>query len=390
MSLAVPLLQRLASPAVGMVLIAANLRPSLMGVGPLLKQMQADTGLSPSALGWLITMPVIAFGVVSPLAAPLARRFGLERVLLAAMLALAAGIALRSVPGTACLFAGAALLGAAIAVGNVLVPALVRRDFPARIGPMTSLFVTTLAGVAAVGAGLAVPVAQLVGWRLSLAVWALPAALAAAWWLLAPGRGAQPAAATAPPPARPGGLWRSPLAWQVSLFMGLQSLAFYVLVAWLPSLLQDAGLSAATAGSYAFLYQVACLSGSLVAPLLAARAREQRWHAFAASALSLLGFVGLAGTAPSVAWVLIGGLGSGASLALSLAFFSLRTSHPSQTASLSGMAQAVGYSLAALGPVGFGWLHDVSGSWHAPLVAMWVLIALQCLIGLQAGRARRI
>ncbi|WP_157267904.1 MFS transporter [Azohydromonas aeria] len=392
MSLAVPLLQRLASPAVGMVLIAANLRPALMGVGPLLKQIQADTGLSPSTLGWLITMPVIAFGAVSPLAAPLARRFGLERTLLAAMLALAAGIALRSLPGTACLFAGAALLGAAIAIGNVLVPALVRRDFPARIGPMTSLFVTTLAGVAAVGAGLAVPMAGWLGWRLALAAWALPASVAAAWWLLAPGRGVQPSAATAPPPPapRPGGLWRSALAWQVSLFMGLQSLAFYVLVAWLPSLLQDAGLSAATAGSYAFLYQVACLSGSLVAPLLAARAREQRWHAFAASALSLLGFVGLAGTAPSVIWVLIGGLGSGASLALCLAFFSLRTSHPSQTASLSGMAQAVGYSLAALGPVGFGWLHDTSGNWHAPLVAMWVLIALQCAIGLQAGRARRI
>jgi CP family cyanate transporter-like MFS transporter len=391
MSFAVPRSSRLVAPALGVVLVAANLRPSLMGVGPLLKDIQADTGLAPSLLGLLITMPVIAFGAVSPLAAPLARRFGLERVLLGAMVLLALGIVLRSLPGTPALFGGAALLGAAIAVGNVLVPALIRRDFAARIGVMTSVFVTTLAGVAAVGAGLAVPLDAWLGWRAALAVWALPAALAAAWWW----RLARHARAKAPGvPARPaapaGALWRSALAWQVSLYMGLQSLAFYVLVAWLPSLLRDAGLSAAAAGNYAFLYQVACLTGSLLAPLLAARAKEQRWHALAASVLSLLGFIGLAGTAPSVAWVLIAGLGSGSSLALSLAFFSLRAHDAQQTATLSGMAQAVGYSLAALGPVGFGWLHDLSGGWLAPLVALWVLVAAQGWAGWMAGRARRL
>jgi CP family cyanate transporter-like MFS transporter len=364
-----------------------------MGVGPLLKDIQADTGLAPSLLGLLITMPVIAFGAISPLAAPLARRFGLERVLLGAMVLLALGIGLRSLPGTLALFAGAALLGAAIAVGNVLVPALIRRDFAERIGVMTSAFVTTLAGMAAVGAGLAVPLDALLGWRVALAVWALPAVLAAAWWMLARGRQAPQARASATPAssaALPGKLWRSALAWQVSLFMGLQSLAFYVLVAWLPSLLRDAGLSAAAAGTYAFLYQVACLTGSLVAPLLAARAKEQRWHALAATALSLAGFVGLAGGAPSVAWVLLAGLGSGSSLALSLAFFSLRAHDAQQTASLSGMAQAVGYSLAALGPVGFGLLRDVSGGWLAPLVALWVLVAVQGWAGWMAGRGRRI
>lgn len=392
MSLAVPLSSRLAAPVVGVVLIAANLRPSLMGVGPVLKDMQADTGLAPSLLGLLITMPVIAFGAISPLAAPLARRFGLERVLLGAMVLLALGIALRSLPGTAALFGGAALLGAAIAVGNVLVPALIRRDFAERIGVMTSVFVTTLAGVAAVGAGLAVPLEALLGWRAALAVWALPALLAAAWWALLGARLSPtpaPAAAVKAPP-RPGALWRSALAWQVSLFMGLQSLAFYVLVAWLPTLLRDAGLSAAAAGSYAFLYQVACLAGSLLAPLLAARAKEQRWHALAASLLSLVGFVGLAGTAPSMAWILLAGLGSGSSLALSLAFFSLRAHDASQTASLSGMAQSVGYSLAALGPVGFGLLHDVSGGWLAPLVVLWVLVGVQAWAGWMAGRGRRI
>ncbi|WP_205833191.1 MFS transporter [Azohydromonas caseinilytica] len=385
-------MQRLAAPAVGVVLIAANLRPSLMGVGPLLKDIQADTGLAPSLLGLLITMPVIAFGLISPLAAPLARRFGLERVLLASLVLLALGIVLRSLPGTPALFGGAALLGAAIAVGNVLVPALIRRDFAQHIGVMTSAFVTTLAGVAAVGAGLAVPLAAELGWRLSLSLWAVPAVVAAAWWALArtPRPQPLPAPAAAPGAARPGALWRSALAWQVSLFMGLQSLAFYVLVAWLPTLLRDAGVSAAAAGTYAFVYQVACLCGSLVAPLLAARAKDQRPHAFAASALSLLGFVGLAGQAPSMAWVVIGGLGSGACLALSLAFLSLRVHNASQTASLSGMAQSVGYSLAALGPVGFGLLHDASAGWQLPLVVMWVLIGLQCWLGLLAGRARRI
>jgi CP family cyanate transporter-like MFS transporter len=392
MSLAVPALRRLASPAVGVVLIALNLRPALMGIGPLLKQIEADTGLAPSVLGWLITMPVIAFGAVSPLAAPLARRFGLERVLVASLLLLATGVVLRSLPGTSGLFAGAALLGAAIAVGNVLVPAVVRRDFAGRLGPMTSVFVTTLAGMAAVGAGLAVPWAEAFGWRLALAVWALPALMAGLWWWRMPKRQGQAAPAAMPPAVHTEGraLWRSPLAWQVSLFMGLQSLAFYVLVAWLPSLLQDAGLSAAAAGRQAFFYQLACLTGSLVAPLLATRARTQSLHAMGASALSLLGFIGLAGTTPSVFWVLLGGLGSGASLALSLAFFSLRTHSPSQTASLSGMAQSVGYSLAALGPLGFGLLHDASGGWRMPLAVLWLLVALQCGVGALAGRARRV
>jgi CP family cyanate transporter-like MFS transporter len=306
------------------------------------------------------------------------------------MVLLALGIGLRSLPGTAALFGGAVLLGAAIAVGNVLVPALIRRDFAERIGVMTSVFVTTLAGVAAVGAGLAVPLEALLGWRAALAVWALPAALAAAWWALARRRLSPTPGVPSRAPAPPGALWRSALAWQVSLFMGLQSLAFYVLVAWLPTLLRDAGLSAAAAGSYAFLYQVACLMGSLLAPLLAARAREQRWHALGASLLSLVGFMGLAGTAPSMAWVLLAGLGSGSSLALSLAFFSLRAHDAAQTASLSGMAQSVGYSLAALGPVGFGLLRDVSGGWFAPLLALWALVGVQAWAGWMAGRGRRI
>ncbi len=362
-----------------------------MGIGPLIKQIEADTGLAPSALGLLITMPVIAFGAVSPLAAPLARRFGLERVLVASLWLLVLGVVLRSLPGTAWLFAGAGLLGAGIAIGNVLVPAVIRRDFPGRIGSMTSVFVTTLAGVAAVGAGLAVPLAGALGWRLALAVWAIPAALAGLWWLLVPGRSGAAGAAVPPVPTHaPVSMWRSPLAWQVSLFMGLQSLAFYVVVAWLPSLLQDAGLSAASAGTYAFFYQVACLSGSLLAPLLAARARDQSRHAIAATGLSLVGFIGLAGSAPSLFWILLGGLGSGASLALSLAFFSLRTHNPLQTASLSGMAQSVGYSLAALGPVGFGLLHDATGGWQVPLAVLWVLVGLQCWAGAMAGRARMI
>jgi CP family cyanate transporter-like MFS transporter len=216
--------------------------------------------------------------------------------------------------------------------------------------------------------------------------------MAGLWWWRMPKRQGQAAPAAMPPAVHTEGraLWRSPLAWQVSLFMGLQSLAFYVLVAWLPSLLQDVGLSAAAAGRQAFFYQLACLTGSLVAPLLAARARTQSLHAMGASALSLLGFIGLAGTTPSVFWVLLGGLGSGASLALSLAFVSLRTHSSSQTATLSGMAQSVGYSLAALGPLGFGLLHDANGGWRMPLAVLWLLVALQCGVGALAGRARRV
>jgi CP family cyanate transporter-like MFS transporter len=383
-------LPRLAPAAViGVLLVAVNLRAALMGVGPLLKELHADTGLTIGVLGLLVTMPLLAFALVSPLAPRLARRLGLERTLAGALALLAAGIVLRSLPGSVPLFAGSALLGAAIAVGNVLLPALVRRDFPSRIGVMTSVFVTTMAGTASVGVGLAVPMAQAFGWRVAMGVWAVPALLGALWWAARRTDGAARAVAPAPDgPSRT--VWRAPLAWQVTAFMGLQSLAFYIMVAWLPTLLRDAGLDAVTAGQRAFVYQVAGMAGSMAAPLLAGRAIDQRPHAVACALLMLVGTAGLLATPQWLPWLVLHGLGSGGSLAVAMALFGLRSRDPLQAAALSGMAQSVGYGVTALGPVVTGLLHDTSGDWQSALWLMCGLAVMQALAGLLAGRPIRL
>src|SRR5215211_7171349 len=239
---------------VSIVLLAANLRSALTSVAPLIGQIRTDTGISSGVAGLLTTLPLLAFGVLSPVAPRLARRIGMERMLLASLLLLAVGILLRSAGAVAVLFLGTAVLGAAIVVGNVLLPALVKREFPERVGLMTSVYLTALGISGALAAGVSVPVAQLsgMGWRGSLALWALPAFLAAVAWVPQLRSRDQPENTSAQSSLGVSDLWRSALAWQVTLFMGLQSLTYYVTLTWLPEILQEDGISAARAGALAW------------------------------------------------------------------------------------------------------------------------------------------
>ncbi len=222
------------------VLLAANLRPALTSVAPLIGQIRTDTGISNAVAGLLTGLPLLAFAVLSPIAPLLARRFGMERVLLTSLLVLAVGILLRSAGVVAALFLGTAILGAAIAVGNVLLPSLVKREFPERTGLMTSTYTTALAVSAAIAAGASFPIAhQLgsIGWRGSLALWALLALVAAVAWFPQI-RNADPANTSTETSRGVTGLWSSVLAWQVTLFMGLQALRYYAVLTWLPEILQ--------------------------------------------------------------------------------------------------------------------------------------------------------
>src|ERR687890_1449487 len=205
----------------GILLLAANLRPAITGVAPLIGQIRADTGISNGVAGLLTTLPLLAFGLLSPIAPRLARRFGMERVLLASLLVLAAGILLRWAGAVAALFLGTVVLGAAIAVANVLLPGLVKRGFPGHAGLMTSVYSTSLGISAALAAGVSVPLAQLggIGWRGALAGWAVAAVLAGVAWLPQLGRNDPPADPSARSSPGVRDLWHSPLAWQVTLFM---------------------------------------------------------------------------------------------------------------------------------------------------------------------------
>ncbi len=383
---------------VAVLLVAGCLRPALTSVGPVLDMIGADTGLGTTALGVLGALPLLAFAVLSPLVHVPGQRFGAERVVLWALAALAAGIVVRSLPGAAWLWAGTALVGAAIAVGNVLVPSIVKRDHPGAVSRVTGGYTSVMTGFAALASGVAVPIAVATGdgWRWSLAVWAGPAVVAAAVWALRMrGTRARAAAATAAaaapdaPATRERPVWRSAIAWQVTLFMGLQSTAFYLMVTWLPTIETARGVNAGAAGWYLFLFQaVGIVSGLAVTAVMGRRADQRAVGALVSvpMAAAMAGMLWAPGWSP--VWAVIAGISSGGSIVVALALIGLRTRTFLHTAKLSGMAQSVGYLLAATGPIAAGWLADSSGSWTPVLVLIAVLALAQACVALWAGRDR--
>ncbi|MET9264188.1 MFS transporter [Amycolatopsis sp. NPDC004079] len=376
---------------VGVLLIATNLRAAITSLGPILSLVQADQGLSSVAASVLVSVPLIAFAGCSPIAPKVAAKLGLERALGAAVLLLAVGILLRSTPPQVLLWAGTVLLGVAIAILNVLLPALVKRDFPTRIGPITGTYTAVQSGVAAVAAGVAVPLAgqDAGGWRLSLGIWAGLALVALGFFLPQLRRSAAvPALARATGAARP---WTSALAWQVTLFMGLQSLAFYVLVTWLSSIEHAAGISSVTAGFHQLLFNLSGLVGSLVCSALIHRLPDQRVVAVVGSLLLTTALTGLL-VAPGVAvvWAVLAGFAGGITLALALSLFGLRTKDYSDAGALSGMAQSAGYTLAAVGPIAIGAIHDVASSWTPALGVLIGLALVQTVFGGLASRPRTV
>lgn len=374
----------------GVVLIASNLRASITVVGPLISSIRTETGLSNVLASLLTAFPLLAFALLSPLAPVIARRIGTEKTLFASLVALTLGIILRSVPSVATLFAGTAILGAGIAVGNVLLPSLIKRDFAGKVGLMTGLYSMSMSTWAALASGVSVPLATGlgIGWRGSLGCWAILSAAGIIVWLPQL-RSAKQLSSSGNTQTASVSLWRSSLAWQVTLFMGLQSLAFYVTIAWLPAILHDRGMSATTAGWMLSLMQAVSLPASFIMPLLAGRRASQRGLVAFSAISALLGYVGILLTSsPSIAplWIVLIGIGQGGSISLALAFFALRTTSPSQAAVLSGMAQSLGYLLAAIGPILIGWLHDLTGAWTAPILVLVVVTALYLIFGVGAGR----
>jgi CP family cyanate transporter-like MFS transporter len=375
-----------ASAAATVFLVALCLRPAITAVGPLLPQISADVGLGEAAQGLLGALPLLAFAFVSPQVHRLSGRLGMERAVLLALLVLAAGTVARSYTGTAGLWAGTLVIGCAIAVGNVLVPAIVKRDFAANVSRATGFYTAFITIAASTASAVAVPVADAVDWRLSLALWAVPALVVAAVW--APRAGPAPVAEV----GVPGGgavVWRQPRAWLITAFMGLQSTCFYVLVTWLPTIEIGHGVSERTAGLHLFLFQGMGILGGLAVPLLL---RDPRTRALGAIAASLPVVVAMAGllAAPGLAvlWAAIAGLGQGASLVAALTLISFGGRTPSETTRLSGMAQSFGYLLAAAGPVAAGVLAERTGAWEATLVMIIGLGVLQTAAGAAAGRER--
>ena len=374
----------MALAAAAVVLVALNLRMAVTSVPPILP----DLGLSPTGESLLAALPVVLFGLAAAAAPTLRKLLGEEQGLFAALALLLAGVMVRGLWPEAALFPGTVLACAGIAVLNVLVPSFLRRRFPERVGSMTGLYTMALIGGATLAAGLVVPLREAAGGSngFALGVWAIPAVIAMLAWL--------PVLRQADD--RPAGerhaaisVWRSPLAWQVTLFMGLQSLTYFAPLSWLPTIYREEGLSAATAGALLSIFNALGIVTSMAAPVLANRMRDQRAAVTATVALTAAGVIGLlvAPGSGAVLWTVLLGLGQGAALSLALLMIVLRAGNDDTAARLSSMAQGVGYLIAGAGPLGMGLLHAWTGGWTVPLLALLAVIAVELAVGLGAGRA---
>lgn len=382
-----PLVRRPWLLLLGLILVALNLRPALSSLSPLLSEVSNSLGLSAAQAGLLTTLPILCLGLFAPLAPVLARRFGAERVVLGILLMLAAGIILRSSFGQVGLFAGSILAGASIGVIGVLLPGIVKRDFAKQAGAMTGVYTMALCLGAAMAAGATVPLSEQLGhsWALGLGFWVVPALLAALFWLpqVGPRHGAHQVA------YRVRGLLRDPLAWQVTLYMGLQSSLAYIVFGWLPSILIGRGLTPTEAGLVLSGSVIVQLVSSLAAPWLATRGKDQRLAIVVVMIMSLVGLFGClyAPIDGLWGWAILMGLGQGATFSLALTLIVLRSRDAHVAANLSSMAQGFGYTLASLGPFAVGVVHDLTGGWNA-LGWIFGLVGLGAIIaGIGAGRA---
>ncbi|MBX8532206.1 CynX/NimT family MFS transporter [Pseudomonas cichorii] len=382
-----PILKRPWLLLLGLVLVALNLRPALSSVAPLLNAVSDSLGLSAARAGLLTTLPVLCLGLFAPLAPRLARRFGSERVVLGILLVLATGILLRSHFGEVGLFAGSLLAGASIGIIGVLLPGIVKRDFPKQAGAMTGVYTMALCLGAAIAAGLTVPLTQYFDnrWSVGLGFWMIPAVLAALVWLPQ----ARELHAHHQVAYRVRGLLRDPLAWQVTLYMGLQSSLAYIVFGWLPSVLIDRGMTPTQAGLLLSGSIIVQLISALSAPWLATRGKDQRLAIVLVMLMTLGGLFGClyAPLEGLWGWAILLGLGQGGTFSLALALIVLRSRDSHVASNLSGMAQGIGYTIASIGPLAVGVVHDVTGSWDS---IGWIFAALglgAIVAGLGAGRA---
>ena len=370
------------------LLVSFNLRTPMTSVGPVMDLIQTEYGMSAGMAGLITTLPLIMFGVASPFVPAVNRRLGYSRTMCIAIASIIAGELLRNLMELTGLFAGTALIGIGIGIGNVLLPGYVRSRSPEKAGVLTGLYTAGMCAFSAVGTGLCVPLSDGMGlgWRGALTVWVSVAVLALIVWAPGAMKGGDAPAGRAKGSVS---VWRYGTAWWVTLFMGTQSLVFYTLVTWLPTMVMAKGFDASFAGNMAMIYQVVAIPTSLLIPVACSRVRDQRGIILLICAWYIVGFgmfltsdssVAIAAASALMALAMGGGIGA------SLALISLRSPGPARTDELSGMAQSAGFLIAAVGPVLIGAIHDASGAWSAPVFALLAATAVFGVFGWFASR----
>lgn len=371
------------------ILVAFCLRIIITGVGPLLPEITESLGLSGSASGLLTTLPLIAFAAVSSLAGGLGRRWGEGHTISIGLCLILLGTVLRSIAGVAGLYIGTAIVGIGTALGNVLLPAVVKAEYPTRVGQVTAFFTVAMVAAAALALALNVPLANAgLGWRGALLVWGTAVVITLIVWrknaFLRLEATEQPEAAA---PEKP--IWKSGLAWCVMLYFGINSLIFYAIIGWLPTILQSSGMESGTAGMVTALYQMVSLIPSLAVPTLAGRRQDQRGWLLFGSILNIIGIITLMSSTAAAAQVtatVILGIANGCAFSMGLALMGLRAKNAVDAARLSGFAQSAGYALAATGPMVVGWLYDLTPNWNIGLGYVLFTSVVALLAGQRAGR----
>jgi CP family cyanate transporter-like MFS transporter len=369
------------------VLLAINLRSVLAGLPPLVDDVRADLGLSAAAAGVLTTLPVLCMGAFAPVAPRVAARVPMERALVGCALLTAAGTGIRALGTTGAMFAAGLAIGVAIALAQALLPVLIRTAYHSASGLLTGAFSMALVLGSVIAAGFAVPLARaLGGWEWSLAFWALPALLAALVWLPAARRPGTTVARGGGAPLR-----GSSLAWAVSGFFGIQSMAFYASLSWIPSILEDGGWSSEAAGGLLAFGALCGLAPAFMVPVLAARAPDQLRLLLAIVLVPSAGLLGVL-LVPDLAplWMVLIGFGQSGALGLALALPLQRGGDAPTVASLTAMALCVGYLVAAAGPWLLGAVHDASGDWKVPVVVLIAITLAELVPGVPAARASTI
>jgi len=378
---------------IGVMLIGATLRVPLTSVGPLIPFIRDDLNINNMIAGFITTLPLLAFALFSPFAPKIANKVGMERTIGVSVLVLLIGMTVRSFTGINYLLIGTLLIGLAIAIGNVLIPAFLKINFPLKIGLMTGLYAVFMNVFGALGSGLSVPISSIegIGWTDALFIWALLVLVAFAIWLpqLKIKRASIEVDVESEKRIK---LWRSPIAWSVTIFMGGQSLAFYTAITWLPELLSALGYGASGAGWLVFLMQFSLIPTTFIVPMFAERMANQVSIAVGTAVIFMLSFLLLFINVKALAPipVLLLGVASGSGFSLSMMFFSLRTRTGIESAELSGMAQSFGYLLAALGPVLVGLLYDIGNTRTYPLLFLICISIVIGIAGFFAGKEGKV
>ncbi|QUM75564.1 CynX/NimT family MFS transporter [Moritella sp. 24] len=377
------------------LLIASNLRGPITGIGPILEFISHDLALSATQAGMLTTLPLLAFALFSPLSSGLARKIGLEPSLMLALVAITSGIVIRSAGSTVTLFLGTCIIGVGIAIGNVLLPSLLKRDFPKKVPTLTAIYVLIMGIGATISASTTIPllnaadtfnVLVIPNWAFALAGTIVLPIITMLVWLPQMKRHTKPTADTAEIDSH-SYLWRSITAWQVTGFLALNSFIMYSFIAWLPSILVDNGYSNHQAGYIHGILQLASAAPAIILIPLMGKMKDKRGLSLAMTLLALVGITGLL-TLPqyAVLWVGLLGFSCGGGFILGLSFVGLRTHNAHQAAALSGMAQCMGYLFAASGPLLFGSLHEATGSWNIPLIITAGISIIWASFAMLAGR----